>query len=285
MKKRGPTAVSRSLGGNIAVFVVLAIFAAFMLLPFVYAVLQSFKPMEEIFAFPPRFFVVNPTLDSYYSLGRLTNSLWIPFSRYIFNSVFVTVVGMVVTVVISSLAAFPFAKFTFPGSKFMFSLVVTALLFTGPVTAIPQYIIMAKAGMINTYYAVIGPAVAGPMGVFLLKNFMSQISDSIIEAGQLDGASMVRIYWTIVLPNVKPAMLTLIILCFQSMWNITGASFIYEEKLKLLPTILSQISSSGMAYAGVAAAASVIMMLPPVTVFVILQSRVVETMAFAGIKE
>lgn len=283
VRKRQKEAIARTWWGNFFVFLFLGLMAAFMLLPFYYAIVQSLKPLEEIFAYPPKFYVVRPSFNNFRSLGILTDSLWIPLSRAIFNTVFVTLVGTVLNVVISSLAAFPFAKYNFPGSRFMSTLITKALLFTGAVTAVPQYLLMAKTGMINTYWALLGPAVAAPMGMFLLKNFMSQISTAILEAAELDGASIPRIWWQIILPNVKPAVLTLIILCFQSLWNMTGGQVIYEEKLKLLPTILNQISASGIAYSGAAAAASVILMLPPLVFYIVVQSRVLETMAHAGI--
>ncbi len=283
VRHRQKEAIARTWWGNFFVFLFLGLMAAFMLLPFVYAVMQSLKPLEEIFAYPPKFYVVRPSFNNFRSLGILTNSLWIPLSRAIFNTVFVTLVGTICTVVVSSLAAFPFAKYRFPGSQFMFKVITKSLLFAGAVTAVPQYLLMAKTGMINTYVALLGPSVAAPMGLFLLKNFMSQIPTTIMEAAELDGASIPRIWWQIILPNVKPAILTLIILCFQSLWNMTGGQVIYEEKLKLLPTILQQISSSGIAYSGAAAAASVILMIPPLLVYILVQSRVLETMAHAGI--
>ena len=284
-ENRTRPAIVRSKAGNVFLFLILLVMAAFMLLPFVYAVMQSLKPMEEIFLFPPRFFVKRPSFDNYRSLGMLADNLAVPFARYIFNSIFITAVGTVGTVVLSSMAAFPFAKYKFPGSKVMFSMVTLALLFVGTVNSVPQYLIMAKLGMINTYWALLGPALASPLGLFLLTNFMGQLSNSIIEAASIDGAGIIRTWWNIVMPNVKPAILTLIILCFQSLWSLTGSIFIYDEKLKMLPTILSQISTSGIARTGAAAASSVIMLIPPIVFFVITQSRVLETYSFAGIKE
>lgn len=278
-------AIVRSVWGNVLLFVVLFLMAAFMILPFVYAIMQSLKPMEEIFIFPPRFFVSNPSLENYRTLSLLADNLAVPFSRYIFNSVFITLVGTVCTVLLSSMAAFPFAKYDFPGSKSLFKLITRALLFVGAVTSVPQYLIIAKLGLVNTYWALLGPAVASPLGLFLLKNFISQISNSILEAAELDGAGMIRIWWQIIMPNVKPAIMTLIILCFQSLWSMTGTTFIYEEKLKLLPTILNQISTSGISRSGAASAAGVIMFIPPIVVFIFAQSRVLETYSYAGIKE
>lgn len=282
--KLGKTGPSRSLGGDIVVFSVLLIVGLFMLLPFVYAILQSFKPTEEIFAYPPKFFVVNPTMENYETLTQLVDSLWIPLGRYILNTSFVTIIGTGANVIISSMAAFAFAKYDFPGNKWMFGLVVWALLFSGTVTALPQYIIMSELGFINTLWSVIVPAAGTPLGLFLMKNFMTQIPDTMIEAATIDGAGILRIYYKICMPLVKPAALTLIIFSFQSLWNSTGGSFIYDEEWKLLPTVLSDVASAGIARVGAASAASVLMMIPPSILFIVSQSKIVETMAFSGIK-
>ena len=284
MSKQRRNGVARSLGGDIFITVVLIVVAAFMMLPFVYAIMQSLKPIEEIFIFPPRFFVINPTLSNYLTLSKLTDSLWVPFSRYLVNSVVVTIAGTGFNLVVASMAAFPLAKYPCPGSKWLFRLVTTSLLFAGPVTALPQYIIVAKMGLINTLWSVILPAVGLPLGLFLMRNFMTQIPDGMLEAARIDGAGTWRIFASIAMPMVKPAALTLIIFTFQSLWNTTGGTFIYDEKIKLLPTILNQVVTAGIARAGSGAAASVVMMIPPFIIFIILQSRIIETMAFSGIK-
>ena len=284
MSKQRRNGVARSLGGDIFITVVLIVVAAFMMLPFVYAIMQSLKPIEEIFIFPPRFFVVNPTLSNYLTLSKLTDSLWVPFSRYLVNSVVVTIAGTGFNLVVASMAAFPLAKYPFPGSKWLFRLVTTSLLFAGPVTALPQYIIVAKMGLINTLWSVILPAVGLPLGLCLMRKFRTQIPDGMLEAARIDGAGTWRIFASIAMPMVKPAALTLIIFTFQSLWNTTGGTFIYDEKIKLLPTILNQVVTAGIARAGSGAAASVVMMIPPFIIFIILQSRIIETMAFSGIK-
>lgn len=276
--------LNRSWGGNITIFLMLAVVGVFMALPFVYAVVQSLKPLEEIFLFPPRFFVRNPTWSNYAMLSKLTSNLWVPFSRYAFNSIFITVVGTVGHVLLASMAAYPLAKCRFPGSKLLFQLVVLSLLFTGQVTHIPQYIVMARIGFINTFSALILPPIAASLGLFLMKQFMTQIPDSLIEAATIDGAHQMQIFWRVVMPSVKPAWLTLTIFAFQSIWNRTGMSFIYDETLKVLPTVLRQIAEGGIARAGVGAAASVILMIPPIITFVLVQSNVLETMAQSGIK-
>lgn len=277
--------VNRSVGGNILVFLMLVILGGFMLLPVLYTVVQAFKPMEELFIFPPRFTVSNPELKNFQLIGQLIDNLWVPFSRYTFNSIFVSAAGTAGNVLIASMAAYPLAKNDFPGKKILFKIVTVALLFSGGVLGLAQYIIMAKLHMINTYWALILPSVATPMGLFLMKQFMEGISTSLLEAARLDGMNEFQIYWSIVMPNVKPAWLTMIIFAFQGMWSMTGGNFIYKEELKMLPTALAQIQSGGIARAGVAAAANLLMFIPPVLMFLITQSSIMETMAHAGIKE
>lgn len=276
---------SKSVFGDVTIGVVLILFGAFMFLPFVYAMVQSLKPMEELFLFPPRFYVKNPTFDNFYQLFQLTNNLWVPFERYVFNSVFVTVIGTFANVVFSSMAAFPLAKFRFPGSKLLSNIVVLALLFVYEVTYIPQYIVMSKLGIIDSYWAILLPAIATPLGLYLMRQFMTQLPDSMIESATVDGAGLFRTYWSIIMPNCKPAWFTLIIFSFQSIWNRDSLNLIYSEDLKVLPTIFKQISSSSFARVGVSSAAAVLLMIPPILIFIISQSKVLETMAFSGIKE
>ena len=281
--KRSKTGPARSTGGDTAVFLILLLVGMFMMLPFVYAIVQSLKPTEEIFAYPPKFFVRNPTGENYKTLSQLVDSLWIPFGRYIINSAAVTVAGTGLNLLFSSMAAFAFAKYNFPGNRWMFSLIVAALLFSGTVTALPQYIIMSGLGLINSLFALIIPAAGTPLGLFLMKNFMVQIPDTVIEAATIDGAGIFKIYYKC-MPLVKPAALTLIIFSFQGLWNSTGGNYIYEEAWKLLPTVLNDVAASGIARVGSASAASVLMMIPPCILFIVTQSRIVETMAFSGIK-
>lgn len=238
-----------------------------------------------MFVYPPRFYVVNPTFDNFYMVTHLTSSLWVPFSRYVFNSLFVTVVGTIGHVLISSLSAFPLAQYRFPGSRALFSIVVISLLFTYEVTSLPLYVIMSSLNLIDNLMSLILPAFAAPLGLFLMKQFMESIPKSIIEAATVDGASTFKVFYRIVMPQVKPAWLTLIIFSFQSLWNRQGLEYIYSEQMKTLPSILSQITASGISRAGAAAAIAVLMMVPSVIVFAITQSNILETMAFSGIKE
>lgn len=276
--------VKRSIGGNIVLVAIVLLMAAFSVLPFVYAILQSIKPLDELFVFPPKFFVNRPTGDNYYLLFQRVQNSWIPFSRYLFNSVFVSVAATVLHIIVCSMAAFPLAKSHFPGKKFMSKTIVLSLLFAGEVTLIPRFVIMARTGFIDTYWALILPAAAGSMGVFLMQQFMTQIPDAIIESAKVDGANLFTILIKIIMPAVKPAWMTLVIFTFQGVWNSSGTTFITSEALKPLPTVLSQITTSGISQLGTASAAAVVLMLPPILIFVVAQSNVIETMAQSGIK-
>lgn len=275
----------RSTGGQVANVIILLIFAAFFALPLVYAISSAFKPMDEIFLFPPRFFVRNPTTTNFQDLLILMQQSWVPFTRYIFNTVFITIVGTIGHVLIASLAAFALAKHRFPGKNFIFQVVVLSLMFSAHVTAIPSYLIMSGLGWIDTFAAIIVPNLGYTLGLFLMKQFMEQIPDSLLEAARIDGASELRVFFTIAMPSVRPAWLTLIIFVFQNLWNATGGTYIYSEELKTLPYALQQIQIGGIARAGVSAAAALIMMSVPIIMFIIAQSNVIITMSSAGIKE
>jgi len=283
--RMGKKRVNRSLYGSLFLFVVLAVMGGFMALPLLYAINNAFKPLDEIFLFPPRFFVRNPTMDNFTDLFNLVSNSWVPFTRYIFNTVFITGLGVVGHVLLASAAAYPLAKHKFGAKKVMFGIVVLALMFTSQVTAVPNYIIMSWLGFVDTYWAVIIPAFAFPLGLYLMKQFMEQIPDALLEAAKIDGASEYRIFWTVVMPNVRPAWYTLIILLFQILWGTSGNGFIYSEQLKTLNFALGQIIQGGIARAGVGAAVALILMSVPITLFVFSQSRIIETMATSGMKD
>ena len=278
---------TRSRAGNFLVAMVLTLSGAVLALPLVYAIVNAFKPFDELFIFPPRMYVVNPTWDNFIDLMAMCSNTWVPFTKYLFNSLFTTIVTTVAMVIISAMCAYPLAKNKFPGNKAIFNTIVTALLFVPAVTFLPQYLVIAKLHMIDTYWALILPTLGTTLGVFLMKQFMEPIPNALLEAACIDGCSEFRILFQIVMPNVKPAWVTLVIFTFQSVWNNTGAAqFVFKENMRTLPILLSQIVSSGtIARAGVGSASAVVLMLPPIILFVIGQSSVVQTMASAGIKE
>ena len=278
--------LSRSKAGDIGVFIFLLLICAFMILPMLYSVIQAFKPLDELFLYPPRFFVRNPTTQNFSDVFYLTESLEVPFLRYVFNSFFITVAGTAIYIILASAAGYALGKGTFKGKSALSALVVWALLFRPEVTAIPQYVIVSKLGMVNTYWALILPALASTMGVVLIRQVVVvAIPDATLEAARIDGASEYRIFFKIVMPGIKPALMTAIIFTFQSLWNsASGTQFIFSEKLKGLPNVLSTIVAGGIARAGAASAVSVILMIPPIIVFLISQSSVMETMTHSGLK-
>jgi ABC-type glycerol-3-phosphate transport system permease component len=284
-KQRAGNRVNRSMSGDVGVTIFLTIFAVIMFLPLYFTFIQSLKPMNEMFIFPPKFYVISPSMDNYTELFRLMSNSWVPFSRYIFNTVFITAVGTFGHIILASMAAYPLAKYRFPGSVAFSKLVRFALMFNGTVLTIPIYIIMAKLGWVDTYLSIIVPAFGSSLGLYLMQNFMAQMHDSLFDAAKIDGAKEGTIFWRIVMPNVKSGWLTLMIFSVQSLWNTTSGMYIYSEQLKTMPYAISQISSGGYARAGAAAAGAVIMIIVPIIIFVISQSNVIETMQSSGIKE
>ena len=278
--------VTRSAGGDVGIYIMLAIVAFVMVLPMVYAIVQSLKPLDEIFVFPPRFFVINPTFDNFRDLFRTMADSWVPFSRYVFNTVLISVAGTAGNVLLSSYAAYAIAKIRFPGRQGLFKLVTYALMFNATVTGISNFIIMSALGWVDTYLAVIVPAFCTPFGLYLMKQFMeTNVQDAVLESARLEGASENKILWKIAMPMVKPAWATLILFAFKDLWNTGANLYIYSEQLKTMNYAISQLVTAGIARSGVSAAATVIMMLVPITVFIISQNNVIQTMSSAGMKD
>ncbi len=278
--------LNRSAGGDAGMTVFLVLLGAFMFLPMFYAIVQSLKPLDELLRFPPRFLVYNPTLKNYADLFRLMNTSWVPFSRYIFNTVLITVAGTGGNLIFGSLAAYVFAKMRFPGRQVMFQLVVYSLMFHSTVGAIASFIIMSTLGMVDTYWAMIIPSWGSTLGLYLMKNFMdTTVSDAVLESARLDGAKEFLIFLKIAMPMVKPAWLTLIVYSFQSLWNYGSTIYIYSEQLKTFNYAINQILAGGIVRSGAGAASGVVMMLVPVIVFLITQSNIIETMSTSGMKD
>ena len=278
--------LSRSAGGDAGITVVLTLLGIFMFLPMVYVISQSLKPLDELWMYPPRFIVQNPTLTNFTDLFTLMNDSWVPFSRYIFNTVFTSVMGTFGHLFIASMCAYALAKIKFPGGKLVFTTIQTSLMFHQTVSAITGFMLMSAFHMVDTYWAIIVPAWGYTLGLYLMKQFMdSAVPDTVLESARLDGASEIRTYWTIAMPMVKPAWLTLIIYSFQSLWNAGSSIYIYSEQLKSFNYAIGQITAGGIKRAGASAAATVLMMMVPILVFVISQSNIIETMGSSGMKD
>ena len=282
IKRRKP---NRSIAGDIFLYIFLILVAMLMFFPIVYAVESALKPLDELYKFPPKIFAQNPTLDNFSDLFVTLSKSWVSFGRYLFNTVFITFAGTAGHLFLASMAAFVLAKYEFPGGKTFFKIVTVAMMFTGYVTGIPNYIIMSKLGMIDTYWSIIIPAFASPMGLFLMKQFMEGLPTSLIEAAKIDGATEWCVFSKIVMPNVKPAWLTLIIFSVQALWNNRASTLIYSEEMKTLPYAMQQIQAGGIARTGEAAAVLVVLMVVPIAIFIFSESQILETMASSGLKD
>ena len=282
IKKRKP---NRSIAGDIALYLFLVLVAMVMVFPIVYAVSSALKPLDELFKFPPRVFAQHPTLDNFSDLFVTMGKSWVSFSRYLFNTVFITFVGTAGHLIVASMGAFVLAKYEFPGNQLFFKIVTVAMMFTGYVTQIPNYLILNKLGWIDTYWAIIIPAFASPMGLFLMKQFMEGLPTSLIEAAHIDGANVWKVFSGIVMPNVKPAWMTLIIFSVQALWNNKASTYIYSEERKTLVYALQQIQGGGIARTGQGAAVLVVVMIVPIIIFIFSESQILETMASSGLKD
>ncbi len=276
--------INRSRGGNIASLLMLILLGAFMLLPLIFVASNAFKPLDELFIYPPRLFVRHPTTDNFNDLMVIMAQSWVPFSRYVFNTLFLTAMGTMGHLLLASMAAYALARHQFPGSRLIFSTIVLSLMFTPAVTGIPVYILISKLHLLDTYAAVLLPAMQYSLGLYLMKQFLETLPDSVMEAARIDGAGEIRIWWSVAMPMVKPAWLTLIILMIQSLWNIISP-YTYSEELKTMPQALQQILTGGIARTGVSAAVSLLILSVPLITFIFSQSRIIETMNASGIKE
>jgi len=295
MKKRHSSFMSARINpqyfhrSQIPFFIFLILFSTLMLLPILFILNQAFKPQSELFAYPPRFFVRNPTFDNFIELSRLISSSGIPFSRYFLNSLFVTIVGVLLAIIFTGFSAYALSKLKFKGKKLLFEINTLALMFVPIAVQIPRFLIIAKTGLIDTYFAHILPMITMPVAMFLIKQFIDQTPDELIESAKIDGASEMQIFFKIVAPIVAPAIATVGILAFQAIWNDTSTSTLYvndESKRTLAFYMMTMVSGQGNTVAGqgMAAAAGLIMFLPNLILFIILQSKVMNTMAHSGLK-
>ena len=286
MAKNQVKRYTRSKGGTFTIAFFLIIFGAFMLLPMIYLIATSLKPLEEIMAFPPKFYVVSPTFENFRALPKLLKTEWVPFSRYILNSLFVSIVTTALHIAVASAAAFVLSKYNkYKLFSTLFWLVQLSLLYNSYTLSIPQYVIMSELKILNTYLVYILPYLPSALGVFLLKQYMdSSVPDSLLEAARIDGANCFMTYMRVALPLVKPAMLTLVLFAFKDMWSASSSNMVFDEDIKLLPNIISQIAVGGITRQGSTMAATVLMLLFPVAVYLISQSSITKTMSSSGIK-
>ncbi|RAP73812.1 carbohydrate ABC transporter permease [Paenibacillus montanisoli] len=270
-------------------YAILVPLAFVMMLPIIFIIFHAFKPINELFAFPPRFLVRRPTFENFEDLIRFAGDSGIPFSRFLFNSLIVTVSVMFLSVFISAIAAYALSKMKFKLRATLFEINTIALMFVPLAVQIPRFLVMDESGLMNTYLAHILPLLSMPIGLFLMKQFIDQVPDELKEAAVMDGAGEFLVFRKVILPVIKPALATVAILAFQAVWgNIeTSSYYVNDESLKtvtfFMGTLVSQTGNT-VAGQGMAAAASLIMFIPNLVIFIFLQSKVMNTMAHSGLK-
>jgi len=266
---------------------IILLIALFMTLPIIYILGQAFKPLDEIFRFPPTFIVERPTLQNFRMIFSLTSATSIPMSRFLVNTIIVTILTVSLSILITAMSAYALSKKKFRAKEWIFRLNQAALMFVPAAVAIPRYLIIVNIGLNNNFLVHILPLLAMPVALFLVKQFVDQVPDSLIESARLDGAGEMVVMFRIVFPLIKPALATVGILCFQIVWGATEASNLYlvDDTLKSFSFYITNIATLNTpAMAGVQAASSLIMFLPNLIIFIIMQSRVMNTMSHSGIK-
>ncbi len=276
--------INRGTSGNIVTLVIIVILSIFMLMPLAYVINNAFKPIDELYKFPPTIFVQNPTTKNFIDMFNLIGETNMSFLRYVFNTVFLTTCAAVGQIIMASLCAYSISKIPFPGAKMVFRVIIFSLMFSDSVTAVPKFILFSKLGLVDTYWGMLIPSLVSTMGLFLMKQFMDNtIPNELLEAARIDGAGEIRIFSQIVMPLLKPAWFTLVILAIKTSWGAPSTNT-YREVFKTLPQALEQISSGGISRTGVSSAAALIMLIIPIVAFIVTQSKMVDTMGSAGLK-
>lgn len=281
--RRHSVVLNRSRSGDAGITVLLVLLGAFMFLPLWYQIANALKPLGELNMTPPRFYVMKPTLKNFADLFTNINSTWVPMSRYIFNTVLISVGATVGCLILGSMSAYAISKIRFPGHKIIMNIIVYSLMISSTVQALTNFVVYVALGWLNTYYISIVPVWASTLGLYLMKQFIdSNVSDEMVEAARIDGASELYIFGRIVMPLVKPAWLTLIITTFQSVWNAGASPYVWSEQLKTFNSAITAISAVSQ---GAASAATVLTMSVPIIIFVVSQAQIVETMGTSGMKD
>ena len=276
--------LNRKAYGDVMMLILVGLMAAFSFFPLLMAVSMAMKPIHELFYYPPKLLAENPTLDNFRMLLSLMQNTRVSFFRYAFNTVLISVAVTIGHVFLASMAAYPLAKLKIPGIKAINTLVMLSLMFVSAVTDVANYLTVSWLKWLDTYWACIIPTMGASLGLFIMRNYMSTIPDSLLEAARMDGCTDFQLYWRIVMPLSKPAWLTVAILMFQQVWSMDNTNYVYDESLKTLPYALSQITSGALVRQGAGQAVGVLMMIVPAIVFMVNQSKIIETMASSGMK-
>lgn len=265
------------------IYVFLSLGALTMVIPYLWMLVTSFKPIGEIQTYPPTFFIRNPTILPYQDLFRL-----IPMGRYMLNSLFVASTVTLANLFFCSLAGYAFAKHKFFGRDKLFFMLLGSMMIPWQVNLIPGFIIVKNLGWLNTFYALIVPNIAMAFGIFLCRQYILSIPDDLIDAAKIDGCTEFMIYRRVILPLIKPALAILAIFTFISQWNsfVWPLVVMHTSSMRTVPLALSVLNSQfgfGTNFAMVMAGATVVT-LPVLIVFICFQKYFIKGIALIGLK-
>ncbi len=277
--------LNRKAYGDVLMLILVGLMAVFSFFPLLMSIGMALKPVNELFYFPPKLLPEKPTLDNFRMLFSLMQNTRVSFFRYAFNTVFISLAVTLGHVFLASMAAYPLAKLKIPGIKLLNTMIMLSLMFVSAVTDVANYLTISWLGWLDTYWACIIPPMSASLGLFIMRNYMTTIPDSMLEAARIDGCSNFQIYWRIVMPLSRPAWLTVAILIFQQVWSMDNTNYVYDEALKTLPYALNQVTSGALVRQGAGQAVGVLMMIVPAIVFMVNQTKIIETMATSGMKE
>lgn len=277
--------LNRKAYGDVLMLILVGVMAAFSFFPLLMSIGMALKPVNELFYFPPKLLPEKPTLDNFRMLFSLMQNTRVSIFRYTFNTIFISLAVTLGHVFLASMAAYPLAKLKIPGIKLINTMITLSLMFVSAVTDVANYLTVSWLGWLDTYWACIIPPMSASLGLFIMRNYMTTIPDSMLEAARIDGCSNFQIYWRIVMPLSRPAWLTVAILIFQQVWSMDNTNYVYDEALKTLPYALNQVTSGALVRQGAGQAVGVLMMIVPAIVFMVNQTKIIETMATSGMKE
>ena len=284
-KKMNPTRFHKS---QLKFYAILIPMAIVMGLPIVYIFSQALKPLDELFIYPPKFFAQKPSLDNFKKLIESMLGSEVPIYRYFFNSILSTLLTVICTIFITAFAGYALSKKDFKAKGLIFEINTAALMFVGAAVKIPKYLVIYYSGLIDNFWVHIIPGLAMPVGLFLVKQFMDQIPDALIEAARIDGAKDFQIFMKVIMPLSKSSLATVVILTFQAAWNAIEASELYlnADNMKTFAYYMTTLTTTGNDVVGIgqAAAATLIMFIPNLIIFIFMQKNVMSTMAHSGIK-
>jgi putative chitobiose transport system permease protein len=283
MAKQKKLSSNRHIVKKISSYILLIAITLFMIGPFLWLLSTSLKAgSENIFQYPPKLLPEHPTLSNFSKIMEV-----FPFWRYLFNSVVVSVLTVILNVLFCSLAAYPLARMNFKGKNIIFVLIITTMMIPFQLLMIPVYIISLKLGLQNTYLGMVLPHVTTAFGVFLMRQSFMTVPKSLDESARMDGANSFQIWLRVLMPLVKPAMVTLTIFTFVSAWGdfLWPLIIVNEQEMFTLPLGLNMLSGTFTSDWRLIAAGAIISMIPIITIFLLLQRHFIGGAMSGAVKE